>query len=45
MSDKKRKKAQKLDQENFKRISSKIHENSTLSNEELFKKFNTSLDG
>lgn len=45
MSDKKRKKAQKLDQENFKRISSKIHENTTLSNEELFKKFNTSLDG
>lgn len=45
MSNKKRLKAQKADLENFKRISSKIHENSELSNEELLKKFNTSLDG
>lgn len=39
------KKSKRLDQENFKRISSKIHENSEFSNEELLKNFNSSLDG
>lgn len=39
------KKNKKLDQENFNRISSKIHENSEFSNEELLKRFNSSLNG
>lgn len=39
------KKDNKFDQEHFKSVTSKIHENSEISNEQLLKKFNSSLDG
>ncbi|MGL4742237.1 MAG: magnesium-translocating P-type ATPase [Sarcina sp.] len=39
------KKTKKFDQEHFKKISTKIHENSELPNETLLKKFKTSFDG
>lgn len=42
---KKKKKVNKFDQEHFKNISLKIHENSEIPNEQLLKKFNSSVDG
>ena len=41
----KNKKVNKFDQEHFKNVTSKIHENSEIPNEQLLKKFNSSLNG